>query len=134
QKQEICRTEAGVWDLLAAACRELGVNSLEITTESQTILAFDNGPARQPLAWHFDLPCESGSLTTTIALDDQTTLLDPDIIYRYVLRMIRASIHRVEYMKAFSVSEAMAAEPENVRELTMDLRPNTIDNPAMEAI
>lgn len=134
QKQEICRTETGVWDLLAAACRELGVSSLEITAQSQTILAFDSGLARQPLAWHFDMPFDSGNATTTIALDDQTTPLDPDIIYRYVLRMIRASIHRVEYMRAFSVSEPMAPEPENVRELTMNLRPNTIDNPAMEAI
>lgn len=134
QKQEICRNETAVWDLLAAACRELGVGSLELTSADQPILCYESATERLPLAWQFELPCDSGSVSCTMQLDDQSTLLDPDIIYRYVLRMIRTSINRVEYIRAFAATDDSATETGNVRELAMDLRPAAMDKPAMEAI
>jgi len=133
QKQDLCRDVQSVWDLYAAACRDLGIASLRISSPANAataIVSYESESVSVPLSWRFELPCGTQMITCTMFIDDERTILDPDIIYRYSLRMIQASIIRAEYIQAFSEKSVGANTDLPVHERALD----SLDNPAVEVI
>jgi UDP-GlcNAc:undecaprenyl-phosphate GlcNAc-1-phosphate transferase len=137
QKQDLCRDPQSVWVLFESACRDLGIASLRVASPANAataIVGYESESASVPLSWRFELPCGTQMITCTIFIDDERSILDPDIIYRYSLRMIQSSIIRIEYILAFPEQTEIAKSESQSHETSLDLPTGPIDKPAMEVI
>lgn len=128
QRQELCRDESGLWKLFMDACRQLGLESLKVSTGASQPPVLDEGwpenhePDQSRLTWEFET--QSGLVKTnwTMAIDAQPEL-DPDIIYRYVYRLVKSTSQKIETLRTQPIAPppAVASRPENATEAEIRL-------------
>lgn len=134
QKQELCREEDAVWTLFTDACRQIGVENLTIRQESKEIFlsADDDDQSKKTiLEWRFDLPCSAESVCCVVGLNDDS-ILDPDIVFRYVYRMVRATIHRIEMLRVAPAGQGFPKIPDDQKtEIHLGIPQKSLDNAAV---
>lgn len=137
QKQELCRDEEKLWNLFTDACWQMGVESLSIINHQNEVQAsFKENSALSECAlqWRFDLKCGEEFMACSIGLNDDS-LLDADIIYRYVYRLVRSTIDRIRALRIATSDEiGPGKELDQATEMELRLPPKSLDNAAVEVV
>lgn len=128
QKQELARDEATLWRLFVDACRQLGLESLRVAGAAGLPPLVDehwsenHEPDQARLQWQFETPHNSAKTTWEMAIDAEPEL-DPDIIYRYVYRLVKSTSQKIETLALQPVPpvQAAAARPETAPEAEIRL-------------
>lgn len=107
QKQEICKDEPAVWRLFADSCQAIGVAWLEVKSSDtgERLAGLDQRDRETdvcPILWQFRFPLGEEKLLWHVGLNEDVSL-DPDIIHRYVHRMVKSTIAQVARLKGIEI-------------------------------
>lgn len=134
QKQELCKDEESLWGLFYEACMQMGIGGITVfENQRETFPVSCNSQSMNefPILWKFRIPCGTDFVTLNVALNEDNPL-DGDIIYRYVNRMIRSTIHRVEMLRCNSSTSEISETSESASQIPLNLAAKSIEGAAME--